>query len=172
MNISIREVRESDAEDIQELNMASWLKAYDGIIPEEKMREGISYPRERLLEKKNDDKLIFLVAVVEEKVVGTINFCWSNENTHDFVNVDENEAQLRSVYLHPDYWGYGIGTRLFEEGKERLPSNIDTLVVESLAENEIGKGFYSKLGFEQIEKNKVELFGDKYETIIQKMELD
>jgi len=148
VNISIREVKESDAEDIQELNMASWLKAYEGIIPEEKMREGISYPRERLEEKKNDDKLIFLVAVVEEKVVGTINFCWSNENTHDFVNVDEDEAQLRSVYLHPDYWSNGIGTRLFKEGKERLPSNIDTLVVESLTENEIGKGFYSKLGFE------------------------
>lgn len=171
MNISIREVKESDAEDIQELNMASWLKAYDGIIPEEKMREGISYPRERLIEKKNDGKLIFLVAVVEEKVVGTINFCWSSENTHDFVSADENEAQLRSVYLHPDYWGNGIGTRLFEEGKERLPNNIDTLVVESLAENEIGKGFYGKLGFEQIEKNEVELFGDKYETVIQKMQL-
>jgi len=76
MEISIREVKESDVEDIHELNMKSWLKAYDGIIPQEKMKKRINYPKERLIEKKNDDKLIFLVAVVDEKVVGTINFCW------------------------------------------------------------------------------------------------
>lgn len=94
------------------------------------------------------------------------------ENTHEFVDTDNEEAQLRSVYLHPDYWGNGIGTKLFNEGKEKLTDNIDTLKVESLAENEIGKGFYSKLGFEQIKQNKVELFGDEYETVIQKKELD
>jgi ribosomal protein S18 acetylase RimI-like enzyme len=171
MRVKIREAVKSDLEDIQELNLESWLKAYDGIIPEEKMREGISYPEDRLLEKKNDNKLIFLVAVVDEKVVGTINFCFSKENTHDFVDTDEGEAQLRSVYMHPDYWGNGIGTRIFEEGKELLPNNIGSLKVESLEENEIGRGFYSKLGFKQIARNKVELFGDKYETVIQKKEL-
>jgi len=172
MKAFIRNARVSDAEDIEELNTKSWLKAYEGIIPEEKMEEHISYPQDRLKEKKKDDKLIFLVAVVEEKVVGTINFCWSKENTHDFINLNNGEAQLRSVYLHPDYWGEGIGTKLFNEGKEKLPDNIDILKVESIKENEIGRGFYSKLGFEEIEKSQVELFGDKYDTVIQEKHLE
>jgi len=166
MDVSIREVQESDVDDIQELNMASWLEAYDGIIPEEKMRSNINYPVDRLRKKKNDDKLIFLVAEVENKVVGTINFCWSENNTHEFVKTEENQAQLRSVYLHPDYWGNGIGTKLFKNGLKKLPDEITELKVESLKDNDVGRNFYSKLGFEKVEKSQVELFGDKYQTII------
>jgi len=49
-------------------------------------------------------ELIFLVAEVEEKVVGTIKFCWGRNNTHEFIGIDNNEAQLRAVYLYSDYW--------------------------------------------------------------------
>jgi ribosomal protein S18 acetylase RimI-like enzyme len=44
------------------------------------------------------------------------------------------------------------------------------LKVGSLVKNEIGRGFYNKLGFEKTEKNEVELFGDKYNTVIQRKE--
>ena len=172
MDVSIREVEESDVNDIQELNMASWLEAYDGIIPEEKMRSNINYPVDRLRKKKSDNKLIFLVAEVENKVVGTINFCWSENNTHEFIKTEENQAQLRSVYLHPDYWGNGVGTKLFKNGLEELPDKINEVKVESLKDNDIGTGFYSKQGFKKIEESKVELFGDKYNSVIQRMEIE
>ncbi len=171
MNYEIREVEESDLEDIQELNIESWLKTYSDIIPEKKMKKEIGYPRERLLEKKNDDRLVFLVAEVQGKVVGTINFCWSEDNTHEFVDTEENEAQLRSVYLHPDYWNEGIGTKLFRRGLERLPEDKKLLKVESLAENDIGRGFYDKLGFEVVGHSEVDLFGDRYPTVIQQKDL-
>lgn len=172
MEAEIREVKESDLEDIRELNRKSWEKAYRGIIPEEKLEENTGdYPHERLQGKMRDDKLLFLVAEVDGKVVGTINFCWSEENTHDFVNIEQKEAQLRAVYLHPKYWKKGIGTELVKAGVEKIPEKIEKLKVESLAENEIGRGFYSKMGFETVEQGQVELFGDNYPTVIQEKEL-
>jgi len=48
VEVEIREVEESDLEDIREINMASWLEAYGGIIPKEKIRKEVDYSRERL----------------------------------------------------------------------------------------------------------------------------
>ena len=171
MDVVIREVSETDLEDIRELNMQSWLEAYQEIIPEEKIKEEVDYTKERLKRKKNDERLIFLVAEVDEKVVGTINFCWGEENTHEFINLGENEAQLRAVYLHPNYWKQGIGTKLFQNGLKLLPDRIGTLKVESLKENVVGRSFYDSKGFTVINEREIELFGDKYPNLIQKLEL-
>lgn len=171
MDVEIRRVEKSDLEDIRELNMQSWLKAYEGIIPEEKIREEVGYTEERLISKKDDEKLIFLVAEVDGKVVGTINFAWGEENTHEFVDLEEEEAQLRAVYIHPEYWQQGIGTKLFERGLEILPDTIDALEVESLEENDVGRSFYDTKGFSIVDEREIELFGDNYPTVIQKLEL-
>lgn len=88
------------------------------------------------------------------------------------MNVDEDEAQLRAVYLHPNYWGHGIGTEMFEKGLEEIPKSIKVLKVESLEENDIGRGFYRKLGFEKMRESKVDLFGDEYNSIIQRKDID
>ncbi len=171
MEVEIREVEESDLEDIRELNMASWLEAYEGIIPKEKIRKEVDYSRERLKTKKCDEKLIFLVAEADGRVIGMINFCWGDENTHEFVNLDEEEAQLRSVYLHPEYWKQGIGTKLFEQGLELLPNRIEILKVECLKHNEVGRNFYDSKGFTVVNEREIDLFGDRYPTVIQKLKL-
>jgi len=171
VEVEIREVEESDLEGIRDLNMASWLEAYGGIIPEEKIREEVDYTKESLNTKKDDEKLVFLVAEADGRVVGTINFCWGDENTHEFVNLDEEEAQLRAVYLHPEYWQQGIGTELFEQGLELLPDRIETLKVECLKDNEVGRNFYDSKGFTVVNEREIDLFGDKYPTVIEQLEL-
>ncbi len=173
MRAEIRSVEKSDIEDIRELNKKCWEKAFNGIIPEDKIEENTgNYPRGRLREKMEDNELLFLVAEVDGKVVGTINFCWGDANTHEFVDANRGEAQLRSVYLHPDYWGQGIGTKLFQKGLEKIPNNINTLKVESLRENDIGRSFYEKLGFEKVEESSVEIFGNQYDSVIQRKDID
>jgi hypothetical protein len=58
VEVEIREVEESDLEGIRDLNMASWLEAYGGIIPEEKIREEVDYTKESLNTKEDDEKLV------------------------------------------------------------------------------------------------------------------
>lgn len=167
MNKTIRRATEDDISGIQRAVANSWRQGYDGLISEETLVELTDsptefYPEDRFQRKLNDDKLLFFVALAGDEVAGIINFCWGEENTHNFVKQDG--CQIRSLYLDPQFWRSGFGTALFETGLKGCPLSVDKLFVEVLSANKQGCAFYESVGFSHYSGRTITLYSEDFET--------
>ena len=134
-------MREEDIFFVQEIAKSSWHHTYEGIIPK-KVQERflqIAYSKESLL--KRLQKSSFLVAVLDESLVGFANFSKTNNG----------QAELFAIYLVPNMQHKGIGTALLENGIQQL-ENPTTLTVCVEKENTIAMRFYQAKGFQFVEE--------------------
>lgn len=171
MTHTVRRAVQDDVGDVQRSIAASWQDAYADVLDAERLRELTAdptefYPEDRFRKKLSDDDLAYLVALVDGEVVGIVNVCWAEGNTHDFVV--EGSAQVRSLYIHPDYWDRGIGSALLAEGSAAQPDDIDRQFVECLADNRRARGFYEAREFEWIDEDEIDLYGVTCRTVVYK----
>jgi len=101
--------------------------------------------------------------VQDQAVRGDIYLRWGDE-TKAFVN--EEEAGLKEIYTHPDYWGEGIGTSLLQHGLDLLPDSISAVKLEMLSGNTVGQRFYEARGFERTGSSEFEIGDEAYPTDI------
>ena len=146
----IREVRPSDAEDMEETTRRSWIQGQKDFLTAEELymarnSEEFRKTEEDIQKRLEKEDTFVLVAEVRGKVVGRIRMAWNGE-ADSFVNPEE--AQLRSMYVHPGYWREGVGTALVEEAFGRVPDRFSGFVVEVFSDNSRAVGFYKDLGFE------------------------
>ncbi|QKQ98427.1 GNAT family N-acetyltransferase [Candidatus Nanohaloarchaea archaeon] len=150
MELKIREVRPSDTEDLEELGRKSWIQGQESFLTSEEVevaRQSSEFHKseEDIRKRTEKDGTFVLVAEKDGKVVGRIRMAWNGE-ADSFV--DEDEVQLRSMFVHPDYWRQGVGTALAEEAFARIPEGFSSFVVEVFEDNENAVNFYRSLGFE------------------------
>lgn len=174
MTQTIRRATQSDLSGIQRAVANSWRQGYSGVIHEETLVELTNspaefYPENRFQEKLSDDELLFLVALIDGEIAGTINFCWGEKNTHEFVG--SGGCQIRSLYIDPKFWRNGLGSALFEAGLEELPSQLDGLAVEVLSANERGCRFHESIGFGHFGSRTITLYGENLETKLYQREI-
>lgn len=167
MDRTVRRATEDDLAGVQRAVANSWREGYDGLMDEETLSELTDsaaefYPEDRFLRKLRDDELLFLVALSDGEIAGIINFCWGEDNTHEFV--EQDGCQLRSLYLDPQFWRRGFGTALFETGLRESPEGVDDLFVEVLSANERGRAFYESVGFRHYSGRTIPLYGETFDT--------
>lgn len=148
-----------------------WQEAYDGLVPDDVLASLTVDPSpgdvERWLDRLPEEGGVALGAVVDGTVRGYINLRWAE--TKPFVGPDE--AGLKEIYVHPDWWGDGLGTALFEAGRDRLPDDVAGIALEMLADNDVGRQFYEARGFEVDDHGTYEIAGEPYETVIFRREV-
>jgi len=151
----IREVRPSDTEDLEEATRKSWMQGQKAFLTDEEL--GLARGSEEFRKTEEDvekrlekEDTFVLVAEVDGKVVGRIRMAWNGE-ADSFVNPEE--AQLRSMYVHPDHWREGIGTALAGKAFDRVPDRFSGFVVEVFEKNDSAVGFYRELGFESVDES-------------------
>lgn len=159
-------------EDVRELLVAhgrSWDAAYAGLLPAAVIEQvAVEDPDDELVESHyerlsgyGEDRV--LVAADDGGTVRGYAVClWGENETKD--SVRDGEAELKELYVDPDYWGQGIGTALLEAGIERLPDDINSLALEVLEGNDVGVGFYEARGFDHDGMAAFEVDGDRYPT--------
>jgi Acetyltransferases, including N-acetylases of ribosomal proteins len=102
--LTVRPALVSDAREIAQVQQESWVKAYAGLLPEgfplRDEEERIALWAQRIVTYPCHT----LVAEVDKAIVGVI--FW--------VTLSAYQAEIGSLYLHPFYWGQGIGRRLLE----------------------------------------------------------
>lgn len=160
-----------DARAILCVNRAAWRAAYGDFLPASVLDERAGEPTDdevdAYFDRVRDDRDRFLVAEREGEVVGYAYVRW--EDTKAFVGPDE--AGLKEIYVRPDHWGDGVGSRLLERAVELVPEDATALVLEAFADNEVGARFYEARGFERVESRDVEIAGESYESAIWAREL-
>lgn len=146
----VRDVAPGDAPVVHDLTAASMRAAYEPLVEDETLIEAFESPgfeddlRDwyRLLPRNG---VVYQVAERGERVVGFCQLLWGDAARESYVG--DRDALLHSLYVHPDHWGNGVGTVLWEATRSGVPADCDRVVLSVLPNNERAKEFYRRRGF-------------------------
>lgn len=100
--LTVRPALVGDAREIAQVQQESWAQAYAGLLPDgfalRDEAERVNIWAERI----ERCPCHTLIAVIDKAIVGVIY--WTPHSAY--------QAEISSLYLHPFYWGQGIGRRL------------------------------------------------------------
>lgn len=150
--LTVRPATTNDVYEIQRVARAVWQSVYTDILGAETVEAMLDagYTDSILERMINLDDVGLFVATADGDVVG-----YASCGVTDPDGVGDLD-----LYVHPDYWGEGIGTELLEAGKNHLCElSVETVQDEVLVDNESGNAFYQK-HFERVEERST-MFGDR-----------
>ncbi len=143
MNITIRLAVPADAPDMAEIHMRSWEAAYKDIIPMEYIIEKNATRLQLYKRVITEENTKSFVAQCDGKTVGIM--CVAPPNDKD---VGDDFYELHYIYLHPDYFRQGIGTRVMEFAFDKARGVGKTaMTVWVFADNANAIRFYERCGF-------------------------
>lgn len=151
---TIREAAVRDADAIQRVAREAWHATYDELLGPETVAVLVDdwfAPGRVVADDVQPPERPLFVALADDEVVGFVEATPGE---------DDGSFHLYRIYVRPDRWGEGIGTRLLDRietavgdrGGERLQLSV-------FAANEVGVGFYESRGFERVGSERDERFG-------------
>lgn len=151
-SIRIAELKDSKA--IALTHVRSWQKMYKEFIPRSILRN-LSI-RERTQQWHNLIKqgVEVLVIEVDEKIIGFASICAFRDH-----NIDGLSGEISAIYLHPDYWRVGLGTKLCLAAVNELKRlGYKKVFLWVLEANGHARQFYEALDFKATSTTKLEEF--------------
>lgn len=145
--LTIRFVSNDDIPHIQSIARETWIFTYGDIYPMEYIDYFLSkaYSYENLSLSVERDlhnaKRSFLIAEFNNEVVG---YAQTRQ-------VNEEDYELLRIYVRPGYHKQGIGNGFIEEFVHVLKP-IKKLFAWVAKDNHIGRAFYEKKGFKEVEE--------------------
>ena len=155
--ILIRPLVKKDVEDAAKIRINGWKTAYKGIINDNHLN---SLNVEEQIKKfeKYVGKDNFIVAVEDEKVLGFCRFSYDNSSSS---NIDYVDCELNALYVHPEFKGNGIGTKLFKYVLNIFCNlNKKSMILWCLADNVNSINFYKHMGG-KIKESKIATIGEE-----------
>lgn len=158
-DVIIRNIEENDIPDVVDIQINGWKSAYKGIVDDNILNS--MNRNERIEKRRNDYKENgFIVAELNNQVVGFCRYIDSNKFTQDISNID---CELLALYVNPDLKYNGIGTKLFQFVTSEFKSkNRTKMILWCLKDNEPSKKFYTKMGGKIIKERKIEIGEKEY----------
>ena len=147
-DIVFRSIKETDALKIQAVALEAWQFTYHSIFDQKFIENFVNQnyaPKATIssLTHLQSGRMFFHVAEHESKIIGFCN-----------IGIHEQTAVLYRIYLLPSYIGQGIGQNLLQLGEVFLTKNgISVYHCFVHQNNEIGKRFYLRQGFQHIAEN-------------------
>lgn len=156
-DVKIRNVEKEDIEKIVDIKIDDWRKTYKGIVSDEYLK---NMNREYEIDKRKKDYMEngFIVATLNNEVVGFCRYIDSNKFSAEFENVD---CELCALYVKSTMKRQGIGRKLIEYViKEFQTKGKKQMILWCLDENKPSRQFYEKMGGKTY-KYKMGKIGDK-----------
>lgn len=148
---SIRPARRDDVPAIQRVARRTWHAAYDEILDPEVVDTTVDewYADAVVADTVSDDAITYLVATDD----GVIGYAFGSPAGDDV-------ASLSAIYVHPDRWGDGVGSRLFDAVTDRLRDRgFKRLEIRVLADNDRARAFYERHGATLVDRQQIGLAG-------------
>ncbi|WP_266076037.1 GNAT family N-acetyltransferase [Haladaptatus caseinilyticus] len=150
---TIRETTPQDAHAVQQVPRVSWYAAQDETMGEKAVEGTVDswFAPENVVADVNRDERPFFVAKGNHGVVGFVIGVPDEEQEETF--------HLYRIYVHPDYWGNGVGTQLLERFEEELRKRETQVIRLSVIEpNETAISFCESRGLERSREEADERF--------------
>lgn len=143
LNYIIRTANEFDAEAIALVHVLSWQKMYQNFIPEHYLKNLSVVERKQLWYELISMGVKILVIENNEQIVGFASVC-----QYRAVEADQTHGEISAIYLHPDFWRKGLGTRLSHAALLELKQmGFNEIFLWVLEENNQARRFYESIGF-------------------------
>ena len=158
-NIVIRNIEEKDIPYVVDIQIEGWKVAYKGIIDDHFLN---SINRNERIEKRKENykETGFIVAELNNEVVGFCRYIDNNNFTQDIADID---CELLSIYVKPTLKYNGIGTKMFQYIVEEFKrKNKTKMILWCLKDNEPSKEFYTKMGGKIVREKEIEIGDKKY----------
>ncbi|WP_419421288.1 N-acetyltransferase family protein (plasmid) [Legionella sp. D16C41] len=143
-----------DVEAIANVHICSWQAMYKEFIPEIVLQALSITERMQQWHDLIKQGVQVLIAEVDNKIIGFASICAFRDKMAEPLN-----GEISAIYLHPNYWRKGLGTKLCLAALGQL-ANLGYRVVYLwvLADNKQARQFYEFLGFELTSLTKMEEF--------------
>ncbi|WP_331233205.1 GNAT family N-acetyltransferase [Natronorarus salvus] len=149
--VTVRRATGNDVDAIRRVAERTWYETYDGILDEETIASLLAagYSSELLEARVGSDDAGLFVATVDDEVVGYAST----------IPLAEDGVGEMDVYVRPDRWGEGVGTRLLARAETHLAERgVGEIRDAVLASNGPGNAFYGSR-FEKVGERTVEIGG-------------
>jgi RimJ/RimL family protein N-acetyltransferase len=156
VDLSIRPATVDDAARLAVVHVASWRRAYRGLLPDD-LLDGLSaaarerrwtsalaapHARGAVLVVERDGQLLGFASVGLER---------SGEPA-------DTDGELYAIYLDPDHWRHGVGTALHDAALDRLGElGFRTASLWVLVGNERAMAFYRRNGWREDGTTRVDI---------------
>jgi GNAT superfamily N-acetyltransferase len=143
--VVLRTAGPADAERIAEINVRSWLAAYDRIVPRAILDAMEVEPRRLTWLGRIADlgQRTLLVGELDGRVEGYV--LAGPARDHD---VPDIAGEVYAIYVDPSGWGRGLGRALLVAVSDELrAAGFDPLVLWVLTANVAGRRFYEACGW-------------------------
>lgn len=153
---NIRIANEFDAEAIALVHVRSWQIIYRDSIPESYLKNLSVIERKQQWYELITNGVKILVIENDGQIVGFASMCQYRES-----DADQTQGEISAIYLHPDYWRRGLGTKLCQSALLELKRmGFDEIFVWVVNDNNLARRFYESLGFELTQSCKTDDFAD------------
>jgi GNAT superfamily N-acetyltransferase len=165
-HFGIRLAMQSDAPDIAEVCALSYAAAYKDIMPADYIRtRNASRPASFYVIPEGNDNVY--IVLYDGKAVGIMKAALPLD-----ADMGDDAYELHYIYLHPDFFRKGIGTKAMEFAfKKARGLNKSIMTVWVLAENINSINFYKKCGFAADGGKKTKEYGRVLELVRMRKDL-
>ena len=148
---------------------AAWHAGFADIVSDDVLTWMDGLPNRALSDQTFDHltctgEPLVLVAVDGDAVVGTGSLVTDPGSTKSFVPATDDE--IRTLYVHPERWREGIGTRLLNELCSACRPEANRVILETFRDNRRGCQFYESRGFDRIGSASFDIAGESYPTVV------
>lgn len=171
--MEIRRVQKlEDVRGMDRVNRRAWREAYAEIIPSELLDRVDTEPETRIIQRRFDEVMEWSGQTYVADAGDIVGYAaWRvGGDTKEFV--DPEDAGLKEIYVDPEHWGQGVGTRLLERVRADLPEDVAGLLASMLGGNEVGRRFYQARGFDRVGEGSDTIAGDEYTTVHYRLDLE
>jgi GNAT superfamily N-acetyltransferase len=140
----LRRAEPGDEPVVAEVHVRSWQVAYRGLLPDAYLDalDPAAWAKRYTFDQTGPERPVTTVAIVDGAIRGfaTAGTCRDDEA--------RPAGELYAIYVHPDWWGSGMGRALIGDARRRLESlGYQRAVLWVLAGNERAQRFYRRDGW-------------------------
>lgn len=167
-SLTVRRYRSGDDERVRELHEVA-LRAAGGFV------EGAREPDLDDVEGAYfEDDGEFLVGEVDGRLVAMGAFRPARGYITEFVDdLSPASAEIRRMRVDPEFQRQGLGQRIYDELERRAAEGGYTdLVLDTSVDQTGARRFYEKNGFELVNRETIEAYGESFEMVFYRKSLD
>jgi GNAT superfamily N-acetyltransferase len=159
--MGVRRATVDDAEAIERIRVETWRATYRGLLPDtliDQLQLNVQRRRERLRSPSPSE-----INFVAEDGVDVVGYAFAGpERSHD----PEYPGEVYAIYVLPAAQGKGHGRALIREcARELAAGGMTSMLIWVLRENQIGRGFYVRIGGTPVREKPLEEFPGAEEHI-------